>query len=72
MTAIGLLVMAAGAALIWAGVTDKQLMPEIRAALGNPDATSTTVKRRADGTFVLPGDKDQTGVLVPAKPAPAP
>lgn len=64
MTAIGILVLAAGVSLVWSGVTGRELLPEIRAALGNPDPGPNHVKIRADGTFVLPGDKDQSGTIV--------
>lgn len=35
MTALGVLVAAAGVALIWGGITDNPILPELRAALGN-------------------------------------
>lgn len=35
MTAIGIVVLAAGVSLIWGGITDRAILPEIRAALGN-------------------------------------
>jgi hypothetical protein len=35
VTALGVLVVAAGVALVWGGITDNPILPEIRAALGN-------------------------------------
>ena len=54
MTALGVIVMAAGVALVWGGITDRPILPELRAALGNTKpggkgATSTAAFNKGRG-----------------------
>ena len=63
MTAIGILVAAAGVSLIWGGITNRSIIPEVRAALGNkkPGATGPGSGATAKVMRSLNTDKSPVG-----------